>query len=148
MKSIGVTEFAGHQKKDLISSDHGYLGAIGFSASALYLAARDQWMGWSGAQRQAHLSNVMGLSRFLIRPCVYCINLASHVLAKSLKRMKENMMQDHGIPTWFVETFVDSENDDPALRYTGTCFLAAGFMILSKRRGEVIMRRPEIVHEH
>ncbi len=57
---IGVTKFAGHQKKYLISSDHGYLGAIGFSASALYLAARDQWMGWSEAQRQAHLQNVMG----------------------------------------------------------------------------------------
>jgi len=57
-------------------------------------------------------------------------------------------MQDHGIPTWFVETFVDSENDDPALRYTGSCGLAGGFMILAKRRGEVIMRRPETVHEH
>ena len=132
---IGVTKFAGHQKKYLISSDHGYLGAIGFSASALYLAARDQWIGWSGAQRQAHLSNVMGLSRFLIRPCVHCTNLASHVLAKSLKRMKEDMMQDHGIPIWVVETFVDSENDDPALRYTGTCFVAAGFHDVGQTTG-------------
>jgi len=89
---IGVTKFAGHQKKYLISSDHGYLGAIGFSASALYLSARDQWMGWSKSQRQAHRPNVMGLSRFLIRPCVHCANLASHVLAQSLKRMKEDMM--------------------------------------------------------
>jgi len=132
---IGVTKFAGHQKKYLISSDHGYLGAIGFSASALYLSARDQWMGWSRSQQQAHLPHVMGLSRFLIRPCVHCANLASHVLAQSLKRMKEDMMHDHGIPIWVVDTFVDSDNDDPSLRYAGTCFLAAGFHDVGQTTG-------------
>ncbi len=88
----------------------------------------------------------MGLSRFLIRPMVNCANLASHALAQSLKRLKEDMMQDHGIPIWVVETFVDSENDDPALRYGGTCFLAAGFHDIGQ--GEVVIQRPEIAREH
>ena len=37
----GATKFAGAQLRYLFRSEHGYLGAIGFAASALYLGPRD-----------------------------------------------------------------------------------------------------------
>ncbi|MCY4001572.1 MAG: DUF4338 domain-containing protein [Bacteroidetes bacterium] len=72
---LGVTKFAGHQKKYLFVSDYGYLGAIGFAASASKLASHEAWIGWSDQQRRAHLSQMVGLCRFLIRPGVKCKNL-------------------------------------------------------------------------
>jgi len=45
----------GRQLRYLVSSDHGWLGAIGFGSAALYLADRDEWIGWTAAQRMEHL---------------------------------------------------------------------------------------------
>ena len=83
----GTTTFAGCQVRYLVVSAHGVLGAVGFSASALHLRAREAWMGWSDEQRQAHLHRVLCLSRFLIRPGVQCRNLASQVLGQVLARL-------------------------------------------------------------
>ena len=44
----------GRQLRYLVGSAHGWLGAVGFSASALHLEARDRWIGWDPQQRQAH----------------------------------------------------------------------------------------------
>ena len=72
----GTATFAGCQLRYLIVSSHGILGALGVSASALHLRARDAWMAWSEEQRRAHLHRVVCLSRFLIRPGVRCRHLA------------------------------------------------------------------------
>ena len=64
---LGMTTFAGAQMRNLVRSAHGWLGALGFAAEALRLAARERWMGWSEDQRRAHLNRVVGMSRFLIR---------------------------------------------------------------------------------
>ncbi len=45
----GTKQFAGAQIRYLFRSDHGYLGAIGFAASALYLRPRERWMAWTHA---------------------------------------------------------------------------------------------------
>ena len=86
----GTTTFAGCQLRYLIVSSHGVLGALGVSASALHLRARDAWMAWSEEQRRAHLHRVVCLSRFLIRPGVRCRHLASHVLGRMLRRLEED----------------------------------------------------------
>lgn len=125
---LGITKFAGHQKKYLFASDHGYLGAIGFAASAPKLESREAWIGWSDQQRRAHLSHVMGLCRFLIRPGVACKNLASYLLARCLRHMSMDMYQDHQIYIWAVETFVDPS-------YSGSCFHAAGFHRIGYTKG-------------
>ena len=88
----GTTTFVGCQIRYLIGSAHGWLGALGFSASALYLRARDAWMGWSDEQRKAHLHRLVCLSRFLIRPAVRCRHLASHVLGRVLRRVQEDFV--------------------------------------------------------
>ena len=43
----GDRRLVGRQLRYLVASEHGWLGAIGFSASALRLEARDRWLGWT-----------------------------------------------------------------------------------------------------
>ena len=124
----GTTTFVGCQLRYLIGSDHGWLGALGFSASALRLRARDTWMGWSDAQRTAHLHRVVCLSRFLIRPAVQCRHLASHVLGRVLRRVEADFEARYGYRPWLVETFVAPEHD-------GASFRAANFVCVGPTAG-------------
>ena len=124
----GTTTFVGCQLRYLIGSDHGWLGALGFSASALRLRARDTWMGWSDAQRAAHLHRVVCLSRFLIRPAVQCRHLASHVLGRVLRRVEADFEARYHYCPWVVETFVAPE-------HAGVCFEAANFVHVGHTAG-------------
>ena len=124
----GAKQFAGAQIRYLFRSDHGYLGAIGFAASALYLRPRDRWMAWTDTQRQQHLLRVVGLNRFLIRPGVKVKNLASHLLGKVLRRLPVDFEARYGYAPWVVETFVDPKQ-------RGTCFRAAGFLYVGRTLG-------------
>ena len=92
----GMTTFAGRQVRYLVGSAHGWLGAAGFSAAALRVAARERWIGWDDEGRGAHLDRVVCLSRFLIRPCVHCLHLASHVLGRILRRLPGDFEQRYG----------------------------------------------------
>jgi hypothetical protein len=82
----GAGPLVGVQVRYLIGSAHGWLGGLGFGASALQLQDRDRWIGWDEEGRQKHLHRIVGLSRFLIRPMVACHNLASRVLAMALRQ--------------------------------------------------------------
>ena len=60
----GKRRLVGRHLRYLVGSAHGWLGAVGFSASALHLEARDRWIGWDAQQRQAHEGRVVNLSRY------------------------------------------------------------------------------------
>ena len=124
----GAGPLVGCQVRYLVASAHGWLGAAGFAASALQLAARDRWMGWNAAQRRAHLHRVVGLSRFLIRPQVECRNLASHVLARLLRRLPADFEARYGYAPYLVETFVDEAHSGASLR-------AANWRLLGETAG-------------
>ena len=124
----GTTTFAGCQVRYLVVSAHGVLGAVGFSASALHLRAREAWMGWSDEQRQAHLHRLLCLSRFLIRPGVQCRNLASQVLGRVLARLAEDFEARYRYRPWLVETFVGPAHD-------GASFKAANFVWVGQTAG-------------
>ena len=124
----GTTTFAGCQVRYLVVSAHGVLGAVGFSAAALQLRAREAWMGWSGGQRLAHLHRVLCLSRFLIRPGVQCRNLASQVLGRVLARLGEDFEARYQYRPWLVETFVGPAHD-------GASFKAANFVWVGHTAG-------------
>ena len=125
---LGTTTFVGRQVRYLIDSDHGWLGAIGFSAAALTLKARDEWIGWDADTRTAHLQQIVGLSRYLIRPMVHCQHLASHVLGMVLRRVGDDFEARYGYRPWLVETFVDTNE-------AGTCFQAANFVCVGETTG-------------
>jgi hypothetical protein len=119
----------GRQLRYLVSSDHGWLGAIGFGSAALYLAGRDAWIGWTATQRMAHLPRVLQMNRFLIRPRVRCANLASQVLGLCARRVAEDFERRYGLRPWLLESFVDGS------RYTGGCYQAANWIHVGQSQG-------------
>ena len=58
----GAGPFVGPQLRYLVGSAHGWLGGVGFAASARRLRSRDAWVGWDDTGRRAHLHRVLGLS--------------------------------------------------------------------------------------
>lgn len=125
----GGRRLVGRQLRYLVGSAHGWLGAVGFSASALRLEARDKWIGWDRSQRHAHQERVVNLSRFLIRPGVRCGNLASHVLGACVRRVGEDFRERYGYEPWLLESFVDRD------RHPGTCFQAANWERIGQSKG-------------
>ena len=123
-----MTTFAGRQVRYLVGSAHGWLGAAGFSAAALRVAARERWIGWDDEGRRAHLDRVVCLSRFLIRPSVHCPHLASHVLGRILRRLPGDFEQRYGYRPYLVESFADEG-------YDGTCLRAANFLRIGTTEG-------------
>ena len=105
----------------LVGSAHGWLGAAGFCAAALRVAARERWIGWDDETRRSHLERVVCLSRFLLRPSVHCPHLASHVLGRILRRLPGDFEQRYGYRPYLVESFADEG-------YDGTCLRAANFL--------------------
>jgi hypothetical protein len=125
----GAGPLVGRQLRYLLGSDHGWLGGLGFGASALHLDDRDRWIGWDWETRRGQLHRVVGLSRFLIRPQVHCRNLASRVLALCMKRFPQDFEARYGFQPWLVETFVDREH------FAGTCFRAANWQWIGRTKG-------------
>ena len=125
----GAGPLVGVQVRYLIGSQHGWLGGLGFGASALQLKDRDRWIGWDAEVRQKHLHRIIGLSRFLIRPMVHCRNLASHVLGMALRQLPGDVQARYGYRPWLVETFVETE------RYRGTCYRAANWIEVGQTQG-------------
>lgn len=125
----GAGPLVGRQLRYLLGSDHGWLGGLGFGASALHLDDRDRWIGWDWETRRGQLHRVVGLSRFLIRPQVHCRNLASRVLALCMKRFPNDFEARYGFQPWLVETFVDREH------FAGTCFRAANWQWIGRTKG-------------
>lgn len=126
---LGEARIFGYQIKYLITYKDCYIGAAGFSSSALKLEARDQWINWEEAERERYQSRVLNMSRFLIRNGVNCANLASYLLSKLLKCFKEDFAKRYGLSPWLVETFVDTE------KYSGTCYKAANWQYLGQTKG-------------
>ena len=126
---LGAGPLCGAQLRYLVSSGAGVLGALSFSAAAWRLCARDQWIGWDDATRQAQLTKVVANSRFLILPTVKVANLASHVLSLATSRIAGDWQARYGITPVLLETFVDST------RYRGTCYRAANWIPLGQTQG-------------
>ena len=125
----GEGPLVGRQLRYLIASEHGWLGGLGFASSALHLGARDFWIGWDFETRQAHLDRVVGMARFLIRPSVFCKNLASRILGLAMGRMAQDFETIYGYQPWLVETFVDTS------QFSGTCYKAANWTRVGVTQG-------------
>jgi len=105
----------------LIRCPYGVLGALGFSAAARQLAARDAHIGWSDRARAANRELVVTNSRFLLLPWVRVKDLASHVLAKGARQLAQDWQDACGLRPVLLETYVN------ASRYRATCYRAAGW---------------------
>jgi hypothetical protein len=103
------------------SSVQGWLGALAFSPAAFRVTVREQFIGWNEQSRLGSLDRVIGNSRFFIHPEVRVPHLASHVLGKALRRLKQDWHSSYGKEPLLVETFVEQG------RFTGTCYCAANW---------------------
>ncbi|MDZ7761908.1 MAG: IS4 family transposase [Desulfovermiculus sp.] len=125
---LGAGPFVGRQLRYLIDSEHGLLGGLGFAASALHVADRDAWIGWDREHRQQYLHYVVGLSRFLIRPCIRCKNLASKVLGMAAQVMPNDFEKQYNYRPLLLETFVDPD-------FSGTSLKAANWHRVGQTKG-------------
>src|SRR5271165_3122638 len=112
-----------------------WLALLVFSAPAKHLKHRDQWIGWSAAQRHRRLSLVTNNSRFLILPERSVPNLASKVLRMTLDRLATDWQSAYGHPVLVVETFVD------VAQFSGTVYSASGWSELGQTDGWGRQRR-------
>jgi len=127
---LGYTPLVGAQKRYLIASEqHGYLGALGFSAAARRIAVRDQWIGWSDEARAEHLHLVVCNSRFLILPWVRVTNLASRVLGLAARQVRKDWQGSYGYEAVLLESFVE------AGRFSGISYRAANWLELGNTSG-------------
>src|SRR6266705_3841571 len=126
---LGYRPLCGAQLRYLIVCEQGYVGALGFSAAALYLKARERWIGWSHAARQAQLRYVVANSRFVIVRQVKVANLASKVLAMAQKRLAKDWQQTYGYRPLLLETYVESK------RFAATSYRAANWIHVGRTRG-------------
>ncbi|TAL90242.1 MAG: DUF4338 domain-containing protein, partial [Rhodanobacter sp.] len=121
---LGAGPLCGAQRRYLVRSRAGWLGALSFSAPARRLAARDGFIGWDDAIRRAQLPLVINNSRFLIVPSVKVAHLASHVLSLAERRLADDWHTRYGVRPVLLETFVDSA------RHQDTCYRTANWIAL------------------
>ena len=137
----GGGPLVGRQLYYLVKSEHGWLGGVGFSSSALHLEARDRWIGWDWDSRRANLHHVVNMSRFLIRPGVSCKNLASCVLGMVIREFPGDFEARYGHRPLLLESFVDTSH------YRGTCYRAANWQYVGRTKGrgrqDVFRKREE-----
>jgi hypothetical protein len=104
-----------------VDGQGNWLAVLIFSAAAKHLKHRDNWIGWTRAQRDRRLSLIVNNSRYLILPHAHIPNLGSRVLRLALDRLSADWQQRYGHPVLVVETFVDPDQFD------GTVYSAHGW---------------------
>ena len=126
---LGYEGQMGARVKYVITLGKQIVGAISFCSAAYRLGPRDEYVGWSEEARLSNLPHLLTNNRFLILPWVRIRNLASHVLSKSLRQLKEDWEKQYEVTPYMVETFVDRE------KYLGTCYIAANWTYLGVTKG-------------
>src|ERR1039457_6961786 len=106
-----------------------WLAVMIFAAAAKHLRARDQWLGWTDAQRKKRLSLVVNNIRFLLIPDKTFPNLGTRSLRLILSRLGGDWQTKYGHPVEVVETFVDPE------QFCGTLYTASGWIELGQTDG-------------
>ena len=125
----GYQPLVGAQMRYLIRCRRGWVGALGFSAAARHVAARDRFIGWSVRARRVHREEVVANSRFLLLPWVKVRNLASNVLALCVNRLAADWQRSYGYRPLLVESYVDRR------RFRGTCYRAANWINVGRTAG-------------
>jgi hypothetical protein len=127
---LSYTSPVGQNLRYLVRDRQGReLACLGFGAAAWQTQPRDAFIGWTAAQRQAHLALVANNSRFLILPWVRVPELASHILGRVARRLAADWRARYGHPVWLLETFVERE------RFRGGCYRAANWICVGQTQG-------------
>lgn len=127
---LGLRNSVGENLKYLARDRHGRpLACLLFGAAAWKAKARDEWLGWTPAQRERALPLLANNTRFLVLPWVRVPHLASHLLGRVARRLDADWRVKYGHGIEVLETFVDRE------RFRGTCYRAAGWVHVGATAG-------------
>ncbi len=126
---LGYHQGTGEQLKYIIRGEGQILAAIGFGGAAFKSAARDHLIGWDNDSRQQHLVQVVNNNRFLILPWIRVPHLASHILGRVIRRLKEDWQAYYNREIVLLETFVEQA------RFKGTCYKAANWRYIGETKG-------------
>ena len=129
----------GAQLRYFVRAAGTIVAALGFGASAWKVRPRDQFIGWTADQRQRNLHLIVNNARFLILPWIHCKNLASRILALTVKRLPEDWHARYAYRPVLLETFVEKP------RFTGTCYKAANWQHLGDTQGR---GKLDTLHRH
>jgi hypothetical protein len=114
------------------------LAGLLFGPAAWKCGPRDAFIGWTAAQRQAHLKRVANHSRFLILPWVAVAHLASHVLSLVLRRLPQDWQVHCGQRAVLTESFVEVG------RFHGTCYRASNWLEVGATQGRSRAGQPGV----
>lgn len=127
---LGLHHLVGETIYHLAEVDGHWVALLGWCSAALKVTARDRWIGWTPQQKQRRLKYVAQNGRFLMLTGAQEVpNLASRVLAMSVRRLRDDWQAVHGHPVVLAETFVDGA------RFPGTCYRASGWEHLGETKG-------------
>lgn len=126
---LGYDNMIGPRIKYLVLHENRPIAALSYNRAALTIGVRENHICWDPEQKRSLLKYVVNNNRFLILPWVRIKNLASHLLSRTLKMLRQDWGKLFGITPSLVETFVDQE------RYRGTCYQAANWLFLGETRG-------------
>lgn len=127
--ALGDKKMFGSRLHYFIKSDGRILGCLQFSASAWALKPRDEWIGWSAADRKERLHLIANNSRFVIAPSVRIKNLASRTLSIAAKQIKRDWLDAYSYAPVLLETFVDTSV------HRGTIYKASNWLCLGHTQG-------------
>ena len=105
------------------------LACVLFGAAAWKIQPRDDFIGWTTRERQAHLGQIVNNCRFLILPWVRVRELASHILGRVARRVAHDWQAHYGHPVVLLETFVERD------RFRGSCYCAANWCCVGQSQG-------------
>jgi hypothetical protein len=126
---LGYKPLPGAQQRYFAYAGERPVALMGFGAAAWKTGPRDEWIGWSRAQRHRHLNAVVNQARFLILPWVRVKSLGSKLLAMAARRLPADWAVRYGHRPVLLETFVEAE------RFAGTCYRAANWTCVGQTQG-------------
>jgi hypothetical protein len=106
-----------------------WLGVATWSAAALHLKARDEFIGWTAEQCRCRRSLIANNARLLVLPECHYPNLISRFMKLMLERLSQDWLEQWQHPLAMVETFVD-----PRI-YQGTAYKVSGWSHLGQTAG-------------
>jgi hypothetical protein len=116
------------------------LACLLWTSPAWKMQARDEWIGWSDAQRRGNLQRIVSNGRFLILPWVRVKGLASKILSLAVRQIPRDWESHYGPRPLLLETLVDRS------RFRGTCYRAANWIRVGQTTGRGRMDREHKTH--
>jgi hypothetical protein len=126
---LGYKPLPGAQLRYFAYAGERLVGLLGFGAAAWKSGPRDEWIGWSRAERHRNLAGVVNNARFLILPWVRVAHLASKLLAMAARALPAHWEGRYGYRPVLLETFVEVP------RFAGTCYRAANWTCVGQTQG-------------